>query len=91
MEKVRIILWQAYDFASDGMLTAEPFFRAFSEEQVGVHLGGNGGMQRVFSFDDLGYAHQNKNLPPGIGYFKEGAGSRTRKLLLPVFDLENKH
>ena len=22
----------AYDFASDGMLTAEPFFRAFSEE-----------------------------------------------------------
>ena len=79
----------AYDFASDGMLTAEPFFRAFSEEQVGVHLGGNGGMQRVFSFDDLGYARLNQREAQGVGYWKQGVFSQTERLLIPGLFKEN--
>ena len=71
--------------------TGTTFFREALRQQQGICLGGNVGLQRVLDFDDLGYANQNKNLPPGIGYFKEGAGSRTRKLLLPVFDLGNRH
>ena len=71
--------------------TGTTFFREALRQQQGICLGGNVGLQRVLDFDDLGYANQNKNLPPGIGYYKEGAGSRTRKLLLPVFDLGNRH
>ena len=63
-----------------------PFFREIAERQWGICLGGNLALQRVFNFDDLGYALQNKYQPPGIGYLKEGPGGRTKKLLLPVFD-----
>lgn len=90
-EKKGWFLAGIYNPVGDMEAAGTTFFREALRQQQGICLGGNVGLQRVFDFDDLGYAHQNKNLPPGIGYFKEGAGSRTRKLLLPVFDLENKH
>ena len=73
----------AYHFISDGLLTADPLFRALCEPQAGIHLGGNGGAQRVFSFDDLGYARLNQKEAEGIGYFKQGSFSQTERLLIP--------
>lgn len=61
------------------------FFREISMWQSGICLGGNVASQRVFEFDDLSYSDQNKRLPPGIGYLKEGTGSPTGRLLLPVY------
>ncbi len=66
------------------------FFREFTLWQQGIHLGGNPGEQRALSFDDLSYADQNRREEPGIGYFKEGAGKRTRRLLLPQYGGEKK-
>ena len=62
------------------------FFRRFTAWRQGVHLGGNAAAQRVLSFDDLSYTRQNQPEPPGIGYFKEKAGSATRRLLLPLYE-----
>lgn len=73
----------AYHFVTDSLLTVEPLFRALCEPQVGIHLGGNGGSQRVFSFDDLGYARLNQREADGIGYWKQGAFSQTERLLIP--------
>lgn len=73
----------AYHFLQDSYLTAEPFFRELSAHQTGIHLGGNGGAQRVFSFDDLGYAKLNQREPAGIGYWKQGVFSKTERLLIP--------
>lgn len=61
------------------------FFREFTLWQQGVHLGGNPGEQRALSFDDLSYADQSRREEPGVGYFKEGVGKRTRRLLLPEY------
>lgn len=61
------------------------FFREAAAGQHGICLGGNVASQRVFAFDDLNYAAQNQYQPPGIGYLKEGPGSRTGKLLLPMY------
>lgn len=61
------------------------FFRAFTAWQQGVHLGGNAASQRIFSYDDLSYTQQNQPEPPGVGYLKKGAGSRTQRLLLPFY------
>ena len=79
-----------YNPVRDMEAAGTTFFREAAKEQWGICLGGNVTLQKIFDFDDLGYALQNKNQPPGIGYFKEGPGSRTRKLLLPAFDLYGK-
>lgn len=73
----------AYHFLQDSQLTAEPLFREIAGSQTGIHLGGNGGAQRVFSFEDLGYARLNQKEPEGIGYWKQGAFSSTERLLIP--------
>lgn len=61
------------------------FFRGIAMHQSGICLGGNVASQRIFDFDDLSYSVQNKYLPPGLGYLKEGPGSATGRLLLPVY------
>lgn len=89
-EKKGWFLAGIYNPVRDMEAAGTTFFREAAKEQWGICLGGNVTLQRIFDFDDLGYALQNKNQPPGIGYFKEGPGSRTRKLLLPAFDLYGK-
>ncbi len=79
----------AYRFQQDSYLMTEPFFRELSAWQIGIHLGGNGGAQRVFSFDDLGYARLNQREPEGIGYWKPGIFSPTERLLIPGIMKEN--
>ena len=69
----------------DFELNGTVFFREFIAWQQGIHLGGNAAGQRALMFDDLGYAQQNQHEPIGIGYFKEGRGKSTRKLLLPEY------
>ncbi len=90
-EKKGLFLAGIYNPAQGMEAAGTTFFREAARHQQGICLGGNVAMQRVLDFDDLGYTYQNKSLPPGIGYFKEGAGCRTRKLLLPVFDLGSSH
>ncbi len=65
------------------------FFREFISWQQGVHLGGNGAAQRALSFDDLGYGEQTRREAPGIGYLKEGNGSKTRRVQLLRYGKEN--
>ncbi len=67
------------------------FFREFTFWQQGIHLGGNAGEQRALSFDDLSYTEQNLRQTPGIGFFKEGTGAKTRRLLLPQYGKEEKN
>ena len=63
---------------------ATAFFRELAKWQTGIHLGGKGGEQRIFSFEDLGYAVMNQYEPVGIGYYKNGPGSRTERILVPI-------
>ena len=58
--------------------------------QYGICLGGNLSSQRVLHYDDVSYARQNQYEPPGIGYLREGPGSISRRLLLPVIKMEKK-
>lgn len=62
------------------------FFREFTGWQQGIHLGGNLQVNRALNFDDLSYARQSRHEPPGTGYFKEGPGKKTRRLLLPQYE-----
>lgn len=73
----------SYDPIRDGYLLAEDFFRALADGQVGIHLGGNGAAQRVFAFDDLGYARLNRPEAEDTGYWKEGPAAQTQRLLIP--------
>lgn len=75
-----------YNPVRDGEAMSTGFFREFITWQYGICLGGNVASQRVFDFDDLDYTTQNRCEPPGIGYFKEGTGSATERLLLPVYE-----
>lgn len=77
-----------YNPARDMEVSGTGFFREFASWQYGICLGGNVASQRVFAFDDLNYAMQNRYEPPGIGYLKQGPGSTARKLLLPVYKKE---
>ena len=61
------------------------FFREFITWQHGICLGGNLSAQRIFQFDDVSYMRQNRYEPPGIGYLKEGPGSRSKRVLLPMY------
>jgi len=72
-----------YEPVRDSYLLTEGFFRALAAYQVGIHLGGNGAAQRVFSFDDLGYARLNQQEASDTGYWKEGVSARTQRLLIP--------
>ncbi len=59
------------------------WYELFLKKQCGIHLGGNVSGQRVFSFDDLGYAQLGKREKTGIGYLKLGYASQTCRILIP--------
>lgn len=73
----------AYLCMQDSSLMAEPVFRELSAFQNGIHIGGNAGAQRVFSFDDLGYARLNQREADSTGYWKQGPFSRSERLRIP--------
>lgn len=60
------------------------FARKLMEAQCGIHLGGNAGNQNILSFEDLSYTVLNQWEKPGVGYYKEGQGSATHRVLLPM-------
>ncbi len=74
-----------YHPGKDYEISGREFFREFAAWQQGIHLGGNAVAQRILDFSDLGYAQQNQQEGPGIGYWKEGPGSVTKRLLLPDY------
>ncbi len=81
--KRQALLAGCYDPLGEGYLLTEGFFRALADHQTGIHLGGNPSAQRVFSFDDLGYAGLNRHEAEDTGYWKADGVSRTQRLLIP--------
>lgn len=73
----------AYNCMQDSSLLTEPIFRELSTHQSGIHIGGNAGAQRVFSFDDLGYARLNQQEACNTGYWKQGAFSQSERIFIP--------
>ena len=59
------------------------WYELFVQKQCGLHMGGNAVGQRIFSFDDLGYAQLGKKENEGIGYLKLGCAGETQKVLIP--------
>lgn len=53
--------------------------------QKGIHLGGGAGNQRLLSFDDISYGQLEKREEAGMGYFKNGQGTDTLRVLIPVY------
>lgn len=79
----------AYHFIQDTHLLTEPVFRELSAHQSGIHMGGSAGSQRVFSFEDLGYARLNQQEPDNTGYWKKSPFSQTERLFLPGIEKED--
>ncbi len=73
----------AYNCMQDSHLMAEPIFRELSLHQSGIHIGGNAGNQRVFSFDDLGYTRLNQREADSTGYWKQSPFSRSERIFIP--------
>lgn len=79
-----------YHTSRDVEAAGTEFLRKCGAWQYGICLGGNLSSQRVLHYDDVSYARQNQYEPPGIGYLREGPGSISRRLLLPVIKMEKK-
>ncbi len=80
-----VFLAAIYHPVKDVEAAGTKFFREFTAWQYGICLGGNLASQRIFDFDDLSYMIQSRYEAPGTGYLKQGPGSGTEKLLLPVY------
>lgn len=73
----------AYNCMQDARLMTESIFRELSLHQSGIHIGGNAGAQRVFSFEDLGYARLNQREADSTGYWKQSPFSRSERIFIP--------
>ena len=62
------------------------WYELLRETQNGIHLGGNALEQRLLSFDDLSYGQLGRREEKGIGYLKLGAGTETRKVVIPIYE-----
>lgn len=84
------LLFLAAVYRSEGDYEAQSsiFFREFVRWQYGIHLGGSPASQRLLNFDDLSYSLQMQKERVGVGYFKEGTGSKTKRLALPGYEAE---
>ncbi len=79
-----------YDPERDQEAAATGFFREFAAWQQGIHLGGNVAEQRALSFDDISYTLQSRREAAGTGYLKEGPGSSTCRIRVPVEEKEKR-
>lgn len=73
----------AYSFIQNSGLMTESIFREISVHQSGIHMGGNAGAQRVFSFEDLGYTRLSQREADGTGYLKQGSFSQSERIFIP--------
>lgn len=76
-----------YNSEQDKLACATAFFKEFIFRQSGVHLGGNAGAQRAFSFDDLSYSQLNQKEKVGIAYFKRNRNAETDRLIVPPYSI----
>lgn len=65
-------------------------YELLRKNEWGIHLGGNAGNQRMLSFEDLSFTQMNQHENPGIGYLKAGAGRRTERIFIPLYEQEEK-
>lgn len=77
-------LMGGYSTTNDYESLGSGLIRKLIARQIGMHVGGNAAMQRVFSFEDLGYIRLNQSEPARVAYLKRGLGSRTERILLPI-------
>lgn len=80
----------AYHCMQDSRLMTEPVFRELSMHQNGIHIGGNAGAQRVFSFENLGYTRLNKREADSTGYWKQGPFSMSERIFIPGISEEER-
>lgn len=59
--------------------------------QCGIHFGGNAANQRMLIFDDISYVQMNQWEKPGTGYLKTGAGTKTKRIRVPLYDEEGEN
>lgn len=78
----------SYHPQKDLNLQMSVFFKKLAEFQCGIHLGGNVAMQRVLEFDDLAFAQMNVQEKAGDGVYKNGAGSGTKEIRIPLWGKE---
>ncbi len=65
------------------LLMGNLWYRWLMTKQSGICLGGHAGEQRLLNFEDLGYEHMSRGIPPGWGYLKKGGRIATKHLYLP--------
>ena len=63
-------------------LAGNRIFQNMCSYGTGIHMGGNAGGQRLFSFPDIPYQEQGRFLKPGIGLFPSADGE-TKKIIIP--------
>lgn len=88
IKEKKIWLIAALHTENENSLIGSFWYELFEQRQCGIYMGGNVSSQRIFRFDELGYAELLKREEAGIGYLKEGTGEEMKKILLPVFERE---
>ena len=64
---------------------AERLYLNFTAYKTGVHLGGNIGAQRIFTFSDIPFMEQSKSLKPGIGLTpSKNDDTESLKVVIPL-------
>ena len=63
-------------------LAGNRIFQNMCSYGTGIHMGGNAGGQRLFSFPDIPYQEQGRFLKPGIG-LSPSADGETKKIIIP--------
>lgn len=74
-----------YQPQRDTALLMTEIFKLLAENQTGIHLGGNAAAQRALEFEDLSFTRQSSREPLGIGYYKNGMGSTTVTIRIPLW------
>lgn len=74
-----------YQPQRDTSLLMTEVFKLLAENQTGIHLGGNAAAQRALEFEDLSFTRQSSREPLGIGYYKNGVGSTTVTIRIPLW------
>ncbi|MGN0621783.1 MAG: FtsK/SpoIIIE domain-containing protein [Porcipelethomonas sp.] len=63
---------------------SRPAYMSFVNYKKGVHLGGNISGQRIFAFNNIPYADQNRPMPRGTGYMAdENDESCAKNIIIP--------
>jgi len=70
-------------------LSAMNVYNLFVRDKKGIHFGGSVSSQRLFAFDHVSYANQNKKLPAGMGMIPSGNDEQIETVVVPLYRKED--